>query len=189
MKNKKWGVSKVQPKQQRTYMTKRLKLKRKKTQWYSLLGWTIFCALVIYVPTVINDDIVRANLKEINQKDQYIVKAMEMPNTDPILPNFSSDDTMKNEVMALIEEAGLNTYEAYMIIQCESHWNPDAHGVNWNNKAGVDRGLFQISSLYHPEVSNACAYDPICNTKEAIRIHNEWNGWGAWSCGKRLGFN
>ena len=182
MKNKKWGVSKVQPKQQRTYMTKRLKLKRKKTQWYSLLGWTIFCALVIYVPTVINDDIVRANLKEINQKDQYIVKAMEMPNTDPILPNFSSDDTMKNEVMALIEEAGLNTYEAYMIIQCESHWNPDA--INTANTNGTfDSGLWQINSI-HKDISNLHKFDYIKSTKWAIEKRLNDGNWEAWTCSR-----
>jgi len=181
-KTKKWEVSKVQEKEPKRYYTKKMKLKDLKTQWFSLLGFAIFCSLVIYVPTVINDDIVGTNLASAMVSQKEYVNSLE----SHTVPHKSFENTMQDEVMALIEEAGLNTYEAYAIIQCESRWDPDAHGVNWNNKAGVDRGLFQISSLYHPEVSNACAYDPICNTKEAIRIYNEWNGWGAWSCGKLL---
>jgi hypothetical protein len=80
----------------------------------------------------------------------------------------------------MVKEAGLNSDEADCLIKNESGWNPDAHRVNWDNMAGVDRGLWQISSLFHKEVSNQCAYDPICSTKEAIRIAKDRGNWSAW---------
>jgi len=91
---------------------------------------------------------------------------------------------IKDYVLKEVYKAGINPDEADKIIQCESQWKPDAHMVNWNNKLGVDRGLFQINSLFHKEVSNACAYDYKCAVKEAIRIYKERGNWSAWSCNK-----
>ncbi len=93
---------------------------------------------------------------------------------------------IKQYVLTRIYEAGLNPNEAEKIIACESQWRPDAHAVNWNNKKGVDRGLWMINTLYHPEVSNADAYDYKKATEHAIRIYKEWGDWRAWSCSKKL---
>jgi len=115
--------------------------------------------------------------------------------TDPIkqemiaevlVPSVHAEPSMKEWIKNEIEKAGLDWNTASKLIECESKGNPDAHAVNWDNKAGVDRGLWQISSLYHKEVSNECAYNYKCSTKEAIRIYKEWGGWGAWSCNKLI---
>ncbi len=43
-------------------------------------------------------------------------------------------------------------------IEVESRWNPNAAG---HNKGGsVDRGIAQINSVAHPEITDAQAYDP-----------------------------
>ena len=195
MKKAKWENTKVgevkkETKKRKKYMTKARKKERAKNVFLLVIVVLTLTALNGYAS--IDENEIRLNLKAKAESGirlhNEIENAREVANIQP-KGDLGFDSVMQNEVMTLIKESGLNMYEAYAIIQCESSWDPDAHGVNWNNKAGVDRGLFQISSLYHPEVSNACAYDPICNTKEAIRIHNEWNGWGAWSCGKLLGFN
>jgi len=181
MKKTKWKTSEVGEKEHKSYDTKRMKLKRKKTQWYSLLGMTIFCALVIYVPTVINDDIVRTNLASAMSSQKEYVNSLE----SNIEPNLGFDSRMKNEVMALIQEAGLNMYEAYMIIQCESHWNPDA--INTKNTNGsYDSGLWQINSI-HKDISNLHKFDYIKSTKWAItkRLHD--GNWNSWVCSGRLG--
>lgn len=96
----------------------------------------------------------------------------------------TKEPSMREWVKQEIEKAGLNWEEANAIIECESNWNVNAHQVNWDSKKGVDRGLWQISSLYHKEVTNQCAYDFRCSTKEAIRINKEWGGWGAWYCSR-----
>jgi hypothetical protein len=45
----------------------------------------------------------------------------------------------------------------------------------------VDRGLFQINSHWHPEVSRACAYDARCNAEAAWRISEGGREWHQWT--------
>ena len=104
----------------------------------------------------------------------YITPSVNVPKAKPL--------SMKEQVLLEVKKAGMDVKLADAIIQCESAWRPDAHAVNWNNKAGVDRGLWMINSLAHKEVSNACSYDPICATKEAIKIYKSRGNYSAWSC-------
>lgn len=90
--------------------------------------------------------------------------------------------SMREWVLAEVEKAGLDPYEAYNIIQCESRWNDQAINVNAKHKS-VDIGLWQINNKFHPDVSVECAADYKCATKEAIRIYKErGNSWDAWVC-------
>jgi hypothetical protein len=45
----------------------------------------------------------------------------------------------------------------------------------------VDRGLFQINSHWHPEVSRACAYDALCNARAALEISGGGRDWSEWN--------
>lgn len=56
-------------------------------------------------------------------------------------------------------------------------YNRDAHG----RVTSIDRGLWQINSYWHKEVSDACAYDPICNAKAAYRISSGGRSWSPWA--------
>jgi hypothetical protein len=59
------------------------------------------------------------------------------------------------------------------------------------NTHGTDRGLFQINSYWHPEVSEACALSASCNTRAAVRISKtatKWSEWWSWKNGKHLPF-
>src|SRR5205807_638817 len=44
----------------------------------------------------------------------------------------------------------------------------------------VDRGLWQINSFWHGEVTDACAFDPPCNARGT---HTIWanGGWSQWT--------
>lgn len=44
----------------------------------------------------------------------------------------------------------------------------------------VDRGLWQINSYWHPDVSDAQAYDPLQGTQAAFVISNGFTDWSAW---------
>lgn len=57
---------------------------------------------------------------------------------------------------------------------------------------GIDRGLMQINSFWHPDVSDTCAYDPDCNIAAAVQIRKDWGGsfeaWTAYKNGSYLAF-
>ena len=65
--------------------------------------------------------------------------------------------------------AGEFKWKTYLIrlAYCESRLNPRCQ--NSNGKYGLDRGLFEINSFYHPEVSDECAYSINCSTKWTIK--------------------
>ena len=43
-----------------------------------------------------------------------------------------------------------------------------------------DRGLWQINSHYHSEVSDACAFQVQCNTAAAFLLSSKGRNWSAW---------
>lgn len=96
-----------------------------------------------------------------------------------------SDMPVRLYVLNEVYKAGLDVDAIdNMIGDCENRgWNTEASYINYNNRAGIDRGLWMINSISHKEVSNACAYDLACSTKEAIRIIKK-RGLKEWTCGK-----
>ncbi len=75
---------------------------------------------------------------------------------------FSGDDWVISVAVAEAESAG---------------WT---HARLINTDCSVDRGLWQINSFWHGEVSDACAFDPTCN---AQATHTIWanGGWTQWT--------
>ena len=70
---------------------------------------------------------------------------------------------LKAYVQAQAEAHGINPKLALWIVQHESSFDPTRNGDD-----GQSRGLWQISSIYHPEVSNQCAFDPSCSTQWSL---------------------
>lgn len=101
------------------------------------------------------------------------VKAQEVPK-----------ETMKEWVLRTVKEAGIDPYEAYAIINCESHWNDLA--INKNKDGSFDIGLFQINERYWKNTDRKCKLDFRCNTFQAIEIYKKSNSWKAWTCKKVL---
>lgn len=59
------------------------------------------------------------------------------------------------------------------------------------NNAGVDRGILQINSYWHSEVSDACAFDPLCAFQQGYRISSKGTNFHAWATyneGKEIPF-
>ncbi|MEV4313489.1 FG-GAP-like repeat-containing protein [Actinocrispum sp. NPDC049592] len=67
---------------------------------------------------------------------------------------------------------------AVAVAMAESRCDPAARG---SNPGSVDRGLWQINDKYHPEVSDACAYNAQCNANAAYRISDRGTDWTQWS--------
>ena len=165
----------------RVYMTRKRKLKKQKQT-----------AITVLIVIMISAGVIgRAEINAINEigaisGDNTLIGYKFTDEANKAINIYPEpEDEVKKWVLTAIYEAGLDPDKAERLIECESKWKPDVHGVNWSNKKGVDRGLWQISSLYHSEVSNADAYDYKKATVHAIRIIKE-RGWQEWTCGKLL---
>ena len=92
---------------------------------------------------------------------------------------LQSDKPTALEVKAYVQtqatEYGVNPKLALWIVKHESQFNPHAKG-----DGEASRGLWQISRIYHPEVSDAMAFNVASSTEwslERIRSGkaNEWS--------------
>ena len=92
---------------------------------------------------------------------------------------LQSDKLSAQEVKAYVRtqaaELGVNPKLALWIVKHESEFNPRALG-----DGEASRGLWQISRIYHPEVSDAVAFNVASSTEwslERIRSGkvNEWS--------------
>ena len=87
------------------------------------------------------------------------------------------------ELVALVQAAGQGGDHQTAVAVClaESGGDPTARRVNSDQWRSVDRGLFQINDHWHAEVSDACAFDPACNTNAAFAISNGWTDFSQWA--------
>ena len=70
------------------------------------------------------------------------------------------------------------------IVMAESNGNPNAKNYNRDSSGRIistDRGLFQINDKAHPNVSDACAYNPACAVKAALQISNNGTNFHPWA--------
>ena len=68
------------------------------------------------------------------------------------------------------------------IARCESGFNPNAKLIN--SPKSIDRGLYQWNSYYHPEITDAIAYDPEQNTRIACKAVLARKATVYWSASK-----
>ena len=83
------------------------------------------------------------------------------------------------------------TATAVAVALAESGGRPDVVNTAGNHPASRDRGLWQINDYYHPEVSDAEAFNPVLAAREAYRISNggtNWHPWATWVSGAHLKF-
>jgi len=91
------------------------------------------------------------------QTEEVIIKSTEAPTVEDLIIASAPD------------------YDSQLLIRLaflESSLNPDAVGDGFYNS----RGLYQISEHYHPQVSDECAFDPVCSTQWTVRQLKAGNG-------------
>ena len=79
---------------------------------------------------------------------------------------------------------------ATAVAKAESGFRPQITNTA-GNAHGIDRGLWQINSYWHPEVSKSCALSASCNARAAARISSygrNWNQWWTWTNRKHVPF-
>ena len=82
---------------------------------------------------------------------------------------------------------GHGATKAVAVALAESGGNTSATNVNHDRYRSRDRGLWQINSHWHPEVTDAAAYDPAQAAAAAYRISHagrDWSAWSTWTNGK-----
>ena len=87
-------------------------------------------------------------------------------------------ETIEQLIRRIAAEQGVDPDLAVRVAKCESTLNPTAR--NYNAPDSVDRGLFQINSKFHPEITEQQADDPEFATKffcQAVKAGNLswWN--------------
>lgn len=97
---------------------------------------------------------------------------------------YWSDEEMLN----LAFDAGFDSLQAITIVCIALAESGGFDGATGYNDAtpgcpdgSRDRGILQINDCYHPEVSDACAYDARCAFQEAYRISYYGLEFGEWT--------
>lgn len=103
-------------------------------------------------------------------KKQEIKEIKEEPITpiDEVLPppvvvekyKWGTKEEIRGSIWKIAQEEGTDPDLCVKVAECESALDPKCRRVNNDARKSVDRGLFQINSYWHSEVSDADAYDP-----------------------------
>jgi len=116
------------------------------------------------------------------------VKDFFAPKVQTVVAETPEPTDMKDWVLWKVGQAGIDKYEAYAIVNCESRWNSEAiNHANANGGNGTDLGLWQINTKYQPQVKLSCSLDWKCSTEEAIKIYKKRGNWSAWTCASIVG--
>lgn len=81
----------------------------------------------------------------------------------PIEKKEETQNAIENIIRMVAKEESVDPDLAVRVAKCESNLNPKAKNIN--TFGSIDRGLYQINSKLHPEVSDEQAFDPIFSAK------------------------
>jgi len=108
-----------------------------------------------------------------------LAQTIEPRDSATIQTDNSQDQLSRQEriIMILNEIARQENYDnpelVIAIAKAESRLNPDIRGESDNR----DRGLFQINSYFNADVTDECAFDPVCSTKWVIGELKAGHAW------------
>jgi hypothetical protein len=104
-----------------------------------------------------------------------------LPVSGPTPPGTEGTISAADSYEILHPIFGKHWQMADAIANAESSRNTKARNVNPDAHRSVDRGWFQINSYWHPEVSDACAYNAFCSARAAYRISKGGTDWSQWA--------
>ena len=119
------------------------------------------------------------NLPKMVQDTTKPVIASNLTTTTTIYTIPEEPTDMKEWVKWKTGQAGLKWDDVNCLISRESHWDDMAIFDNPNG-AGVDRGLFMFSSIWHKEISNKDSFDYKKSTEHFIRIVKKDKNYHQW---------
>lgn len=92
-----------------------------------------------------------------------------------------STSTQEAITEAIAAHWGVSSTLMEDIVMCESNDDPKALGDHSHS-----RGLVQISNIYHPEITDKEAYDPLFALNFLAKALSEGKG-RQWTCARKLG--
>jgi hypothetical protein len=107
--------------------------------------------------------------------EEKIVEVVEVENELKEKP----EETIKR----ILDEEGVDFLKVFRIIECESRWN-----VYFKEKmkdGSYDRGLYAFNSFHYANVSDECAFNVECATREFIKSYKN-NKLNDWLCARHL---
>lgn len=120
------------------------------------------------------------------QASSSVASVVEAEHVDPIVttparPIVAPNTGSHEDVVAMINQVfGFHAAVARCIASHESGYNPLAVNVNSDRYHSRDRGVFQLNDHWHPDVSDAQAFDPAFNISYAFRMSAGGTNWNAW---------
>ncbi len=111
---------------------------------------------------------------------EAVVYAINAPPEAQNEPEWDDKAYLKEIVLGMVEEAGMNAYTANQIITCESSWRIEVWNYNVGPKS-YDVGIWQINDLHG--LSWEDRTDPIKATDFAIELYKR-RGWQPWVCAR-----
>lgn len=154
-----------------------------------------FAAAVLFVMTAVGC-VAEDDVPEWTDEDN-VVSADEQSadqELEQMLADGKADGALTYLAVAkLIHAGGVSCYgsriaTAVAVAKAESGFRPTITNTA-GNAHGIDRGLWQINSYWHPEVSKDCALSASCNARAAARISTwgrYWSQWWTYKNGKHL---
>lgn len=84
-----------------------------------------------------------------------------------------------SQVAAAAGFSGDALHTATAVALAESGGDPQAKHTN--SDGSIDRGLFQINSRWHGDVTDACAFNPTCAAAAAYKISGSGTNFSPWT--------
>jgi hypothetical protein len=129
---------------------------------YRLILKTLLCLFLFLIPNTAHSDIVTLASASTTAHVEPLLPQVEVVHYDLI---YLPVGDLEARIRSYSSSVGVSEELAVYIAKNESHFNPNATGdlhliCARTGSQVYARGLFQITRCYHPEVSDAQAYNP-----------------------------
>lgn len=153
--------------------------REQKKSYKSLIILVLTTSLILYNQNKVKKQPPVNELPKMVQSITEPVKASNLTATATISVVPVEPTDMKEWVKWKTGQAGLKWEDIDCLISKESRWDDMAIYDNPNG-AGVDRGLYMFSSVWHKEISNKDAFDYKKATEHFIRIVKKDKNYHQW---------
>lgn len=168
--------------------------RKDKILWTKFLLWLVVSIAITIIATA--NHYIQENKNESSRIIEElrhpvrIEKAEAVSEPSVAVSEPSADEDIRSLILRIAKEENFK-WPDYLVrlANCESRLDPNAKNDRNNKPAhSVDRGLFQINSYWHRDVTDTEAYNPVFATRWTIQKINEGKQH-YWVCDKYIRAN